>query len=910
MMVGIVLTLLVSAAAQLGLLQSLDEWFYDVRVARCQLFSAKPDDRIVHIDIDDAALEPTAIGRWPWSRATLARLVAEIARAQPAALALDIQLTEPEETIHGFAAGSQSTDASVNDQALAGALARQKNTLLPVSFQLASSDLQSREHSIALDAIRNNLEIRFEEFLQDMRNRKVDFQTLFDAQDLFAHARVQATRERAAELLGNGVVSDEQLIARLLPHADPAVQSPSVTILKQQAAVLRSRAEFQRFGLAVPDLAVPAVPGEFDHIPLQIFSRSASYCCFVNYDIFKSPTLRSIPLMIESEHQLYPQLGLALGCAVMGADVRKARVQANQIVIQRPDGSELIIPTHKLHSQSLNRDFSCIADICYFGGAGANDWLTMYDWPTHQRQVNHTSVNTVWDICRTQDKIDGNNASCDRAVSELFSADGDFKLDRAFAEQYAKSVASGDAEANRERGAAAALARLKDSHILEDFDAIAAADLSAAEKEQIAQLRDARRALEVGDATRALRQQLSQQRILLASRIKGKGALMGWTAQGTFDVVNTSLHPRCPGVVVHGVIAQAVLSGRWWHRATNWVGFVLILTLGFAATVIVGRLQPLRAVAIALLMIVIYLLLNGFIFFDYSGWIVPVAGPVVAISVVWSGCTLQRVIYESFERNRVATEVAIVNREMDLAHKVQAALIPKVAPKIPGLEADGWTLPASTTGGDCFDLWSLSDGRLAILVADASGHGLAPAMIVSQVRTLVRAMSEMELHPHDLLKRINLRVAEDLEAGRFITVFLGFLSSDGLLEYSSAGHGPQFWYACEGCDLQLLDSTGAPLGCDTEWLCDEPLAPIQIDAGGTLAIFSDGIFESMDPDGEQYGIDRLKDLLHTHRGRSGKVIIQKVVDAMSDWQQGSAPADDQTVVIARRVPAAVPAAVS
>jgi serine phosphatase RsbU (regulator of sigma subunit)/CHASE2 domain-containing sensor protein len=895
--VGAVLTLIACLADQLGLLQSLDDWAYDVRAAHCQLFSSKPDDRIFHIDIDNAALEPMAIGRWPWSRATLARIVEEIGRAKPAAIALDIQLTEPERSLQGvLAAGTGDTDA--DDIAFEKCLAAQKNILLPVSFTLASADKTSSQQAAAVEELHGNLEMAFSEFLQRMRRRKFDFQNVSDAQDTYAHARSVATRQRVAEALAKTPLNDEQLIAQLLPHTDPAVQTPELNVLKHQASMYRDRADFRRFGMDVPALPLPTVPGEFDLLPLKSFADRATYCGYVNFDVFRSATLRSIPLMIESEHRMYPQLGLAMGCAVMGADVRKARVEATQIIIPRPDGSELHIPTHSIHSQSLNRDFSGIGDIPWFGGS---EWVSMYDWPDHRRQVNHLSVNAVWEICETLDKIRTNQASCDRAVADLFGDAGNFKLDRAFAEKYARSVNQPDATNNRQAGATEALARLKESHLLEDFAAIPAAQLTGEEKEQFQQLKDAKRALEVSDANHALYQQLGDLRLNLASKLSGKGVLMGWTAEDEFDVVNTSIIARCPGVVVHGVIAQAVLSGRWWKRSPDWLGVILVLALGLAATVFVARLQPLRGFLASLLLVVAYLLINGFILFDASGWIVPVAGPIVAIGMVWSGCTLQRVISESIERNRVATEVAIINREMDLAHQVQAALIPKRPPAVPGLEAEGWTQPASTTGGDCYDLWQLSDGRLAILVADASGHGLAPAMIVSQVRTLVRAMSDLELHPHDLLRRINIRVAEDLEAGRFITVFLGFMSPDGLLEYASAGHGPQFWYDCDGFDLQLLDSTGAPLGCDTEWLCDDPLPPIQIAPGGTLAVFSDGIFEAVDPKGALFGIDRLKDILHTHRGQPGKTIIDLVIKAMLDWQKTPQPVDDQTVVIARRV---------
>src|SRR4051794_30244778 len=149
----------------------------------------------------------------------------------------------------------------------------------------------------------------------------------------------------------------------------------------------------------------------------------------------------------------------------------------------------------------------------------------------------------------------------------------------------------------------------------------------------------------------------------------------------------------------------------------------------------------------------------------------------------------------AIQRHRLqleAMEIVALRHEMDLARKTQQALIPKEPPGVPGIESAGWTLPASITGGDCFDLWRLPDGRLGILVADASGHGLGPALIVSQARTLVRAISEMESDPHRLLVRVNARLAEDLEWGQFVTAFLGFLAPDGTLHWSSAGHGPVF----------------------------------------------------------------------------------------------------------------------
>ena len=94
-LIGVLLTLLVAAADAAGLLAHLERWFYDQRARYCQVFMPLPTDRLVHVDIDDAALE--AVGRWPWDRAVLAEILDEIALAKPRVIGLDVLLSEPQE---------------------------------------------------------------------------------------------------------------------------------------------------------------------------------------------------------------------------------------------------------------------------------------------------------------------------------------------------------------------------------------------------------------------------------------------------------------------------------------------------------------------------------------------------------------------------------------------------------------------------------------------------------------------------------------------------------------------------------------------------------------------------------------------------------------------------------------------
>lgn len=247
-----------------------------------------------------------------------------------------------------------------------------------------------------------------------------------------------------------------------------------------------------------------------------------------------------------------------------------------------------------------------------------------------------------------------------------------------------------------------------------------------------------------------------------------------------------------------------------------------------------------------------------------------------------------------------AVQSAAMRREMDLARRAQEALIPKSPPPIPGLAAVGWTLPASVTGGDCFDLWRLADGRLGVLLADASGHGLAPAMIVSQARTLVRGMCDMGVTPHELLGRVNARLAQDLEWGQFVTAFLAFVSPSGELQWSSAGHGPVFMRAaCDG-PLSPLDPTVPPLGVEEDWDLTQSPAPRALPGGGSLVIVSDGIFEASNPAGEMFGIERMIDALDRHQACSPQEVLAALRASVKQWLGAIEAADDQTIVIVQR----------
>jgi sigma-B regulation protein RsbU (phosphoserine phosphatase) len=273
----------------------------------------------------------------------------------------------------------------------------------------------------------------------------------------------------------------------------------------------------------------------------------------------------------------------------------------------------------------------------------------------------------------------------------------------------------------------------------------------------------------------------------------------------------------------------------------------------------------------------------------------PVDTAILQLLADTAGVAIQR-----YNLQQAAIESVALRKEMDLAKRVQEGLIPACSPTITGLDVVGWTRAASITGGDCYDLWQLPDGRLAVFLGDASGHGIAPALIVSQVRTLIRALESVEPSPAKLLFRVNARMCDDLKDGQFITAFLGYISPDGTMEWTSAGQGPILVREGPGAPLLALDTPSYPLGFLPTWP-DTPGDPVKLEPGGSILVCTDGIFESFSPTGEQFGNDRVVKLIEAADADNAVSLVDSIRAAVEKWQGKIEPHDDQTIVSVRRV---------
>ena len=254
---------------------------------------------------------------------------------------------------------------------------------------------------------------------------------------------------------------------------------------------------------------------------------------------------------------------------------------------------------------------------------------------------------------------------------------------------------------------------------------------------------------------------------------------------------------------------------------------------------------------------------------------------------------------ENAKLHKLALEKERLEREMELAAEIQQRLLPKQMPEIPGFEIIGWNRPARQVGGDYFDFQGLDQGRWGLVVGDVTGKGMPAALLVSTLHSALRVLLDrMEVGPA-LVERLNRHIFESSAANKFITMLLAALDTkSSRLAYLNAGHNPGVLIRRNG-DVEELTSGGLPLG----------LLPsggaygasiLELAAGDLVCIYSDGITECEAADEEQFGLERLVELLQDHLDQPLASIIEHIDSTMIDFAQGQPQGDDQTVVLLRR----------
>jgi phosphoserine phosphatase len=243
-----------------------------------------------------------------------------------------------------------------------------------------------------------------------------------------------------------------------------------------------------------------------------------------------------------------------------------------------------------------------------------------------------------------------------------------------------------------------------------------------------------------------------------------------------------------------------------------------------------------------------------------------------------------------------------LDREISVARDVQMGTLPKDMPRIEGYDFGGAFAPTDQTGGDLYDFVPLDDKRLFLLMGDATGHGIGPALSATQVRAMLRVAIRLESSLDDAFVHINDQLCDDLPDDRFVTGFFGLLNADThTVRFHSGGQGPIMHYQAEMGEFEWHPATTFPLGYMPQVDLQPPIMS-ELEPGDVLGLISDGIYEYENEHGAQFGRQGVIRVIDENPDTSAQELVDKIM-AAARAHGGTAPqADDITIVLARRLP--------
>ena len=253
--------------------------------------------------------------------------------------------------------------------------------------------------------------------------------------------------------------------------------------------------------------------------------------------------------------------------------------------------------------------------------------------------------------------------------------------------------------------------------------------------------------------------------------------------------------------------------------------------------------------------------------------------------------TERRVAAEKLEAERRVTQ------ELAIATQVQARLFPQSRPSLRSLEYAGACIPARAVGGDYYDFLSLSPDRLGFVIADVAGKGIAAALLMANLQANLRSQSAVAVdQPQRLLRSVNQLFCENTTDGAFATLFFAeYDDATRRLRYANCGHLAALLLRRDD-SIERLESTATVLGVFKRWDCE--ISETQVSPGDILALYTDGITESFNDAGEEFGEERLAAALYRDRTLSSDDLLNTIVDKVRQFSPREQH-DDITLIIAK-----------
>jgi serine phosphatase RsbU (regulator of sigma subunit) len=239
------------------------------------------------------------------------------------------------------------------------------------------------------------------------------------------------------------------------------------------------------------------------------------------------------------------------------------------------------------------------------------------------------------------------------------------------------------------------------------------------------------------------------------------------------------------------------------------------------------------------------------------------------------------------------------DHELAQARRIQREALPSTDPDIQGWDITGTNKPCYTVGGDYYDFIFRANENLTFALADVSGKGTPAAMMMMVLRATVHSAVQQEESVASIMSRTNHVMFENTPGQSYVTFFLGDLEPEtGDLRYVNAGHVPPLLYRRSSGEVEPLETGGTVVGLFEVASYEE--GETRLESGDTLIVFTDGISEAWDENDQEFGEDRLGDLIKKHQDLSARKLVETIEREIDQFTKGARPSDDCTLIVVKR----------
>ncbi len=253
--------------------------------------------------------------------------------------------------------------------------------------------------------------------------------------------------------------------------------------------------------------------------------------------------------------------------------------------------------------------------------------------------------------------------------------------------------------------------------------------------------------------------------------------------------------------------------------------------------------------------------------------------------------------------HKEAHDKRLLDNELRTASEFQRILLPSAAPQLANFDIAGVNYPAKVVSGDYYDYVRIDDDHLGIVIADVSGKGVPASLIMATCRSVLRALSVNNLSPSDVMRAVNFQIFRDIREDMFIT--MSYLILDGksdTVTMSRAGHNPSLVYRGDTKVVDVIEPVGMALGIDSGGVFDRIISDFEftLREGDILLLYTDGVSEAENSQGEEFGVEAIQELLQQSVGHTSQGIITSVNDQVRAFVGDGPQSDDITLIAVKK----------